>query len=178
FTGSIIPLKRAMLAMKNGRGSEAQALLERADPNLAYTQLFQAAAHIYAGRTQQAIHQTSRLRHDTRGFRLLEIRRLSFLAAAQYQAEDTQECIETLKRAAQWPRGLDPTETTLFSPETREIAASQVPSWPADNGQPSSFLTGLPRPGRALTDREVEIVRQLAQGNSRAQMAEKMFISV
>lgn len=178
FAGSIIPLKRAMLAMKTGRGSEAQALLERADPNLTYSQLLQAAAHIYAGRTQQAIHLTSRLRHDTRGFRLLEIRRLSILAAAQYQAEDTKECIETLTRAAQLPRGLDPTEATLFSPETRELAANHVPSWPTDNGQSSSFLTGLPRPGRVLTDREVEIVRKLAQGKSRAQMAQEMFISV
>src|SRR5690625_3038376 len=178
FAGSIIPLKRAMIAMKTGRGSEAQELLERADPNLPYTQLLQAASHIYAGRTQQAIQQASRLRHDTRGFRLLEIRRLSILAAAQYQAEDTQACSETLKRAAQLPRGLKPAEATLFSPETRELAASQVPSWPTDEGQPSSLLTGLPRPGRAFTDRDVEIVRQLAQSTSRAQMAEKLSISV
>ena len=71
FTGSIIPLKRAAIALKNGRGVEAQAFIDRADPDLAYTKLFQAAAHVYAGRTQQAIQDVSRLRPKTRGFRLM-----------------------------------------------------------------------------------------------------------
>ena len=178
FAGSIIPLKRAMLAMKFGRGAEAQEFLERADQSLPYTQLFQAAAHIYAGRIQQAIHLVSRLRTATRGFRLMEVRRLSILAAAQYQSDEIQECIDTLKRAAELPRGLTPTEVQLFSPETREIAADKVPNWPVDNHHPSVFLTGLPEPGLALTDREVEIIEHLAKGRTRAQMADDMFISV
>ena len=40
------------------------------------------------------------------------------------------------------------------------------------------FLTGLPKPGTALTEREVEIIEHLAEGHPRALMAEKMFISV
>ncbi len=177
FTGSILPLKRAMLAMKAGRGTEAQDLLEHADQDLPYTQLFQAALNIYAGRTQQAIQQVSRLRTETRGFRLMEARRLSIMAAAQYQADDVAECVETLKRAAELPRGLTLTEVQLFSPETRELATKCVPNWPVDTDAPSAFLTGLPKPGLALTDREVEIIKHLAIGQSRAQMAEAMFIS-
>lgn len=178
FTGSIIPLKRAMLAMKAGRGTEAHDFLERADQSLPYTQLFQAASNIYAGRTQQAIQQVSRLRTDTRGFRMMEVRRLSILAAAQYQSDENEECIDTLKRAAELPRGLTQTEVQLFSPETRELAAKHVPNWPADNHGPSAFLTGLPKPGLALTDREVEIIKHLAEGHTRAKMAEAMFISL
>ena len=178
FAGSIIPLKRAMIAMKAGRGTETQAFLDRTDQQLPYSQLFQAAAHIYAGRTQQAIQDVSRLRTETRGFRLMEVRRLSILAAAQYQSDETADCINTLTRAAEIPRGLSALEVELFSPETRELAAKKVPGWPVDHAGPSAFLTGLPKPGLALTEREVEIIRHLAEGNTRAQMAKTMFISI
>lgn len=178
FAGSIIPLKCAALALKNGRGVEAQSFIDRADPQLSYTRLFQAAAHVYAGRTQQAIQEVSRLRAGTRGFRLMEVRRLAILAAAQYQADEDEDCIATLKRAAEIPRGLGPLEVQLFSPETRELAAKKVPSWPRDNNAPSVFLNGLPKPGLALTEREVEIIEHLAKGHPRAHMAEKMYISV
>lgn len=178
FAGSIVPLKRAMIAMKTGRGTEAQEFLDRADSSFLYTQLIDAAASIYAGRTQHAIQQASRLRTETRGFRLLEIRRLSILAAAQYQADELDDCLETLKRAADLPRGLSQPEIQFFSPETRELAAKKVKGWPRDKAGPSAFLTKLPKPGLALTDREVEILGLLAKGLTRAQMAEQMFISV
>lgn len=178
FSGSIIPLKRAMLAFQNNRSSEARTFLARADPRLSYTQLFKAAGDVYAGRTQQALRNTSRLRHETRGFRSLELRRLAILAAALYQSENDEAAIAILQKAAELPRGLSPIEIQLFSPETRELAVRNVSNWPKDTGSPSVFLTGLPRPGRELTDREIEIVEQLAQGHTRAQMAENLFISV
>jgi ATP/maltotriose-dependent transcriptional regulator MalT len=178
LSGSVIPLKRALLAMKSGRGAEAQELLDRADQSFPYTQLLQAAAHVYAGRTQQALQEVTRLRANTRGFRLLEIRRLAILAAAQYQSNEVEDCLDTLQRATEVPRGLSPHETLLFSPETRELALKQVAGWPADHDGPSAFLTGLPKPGLALTEREVEILQLLSQGLTRAEMADEMFISV
>lgn len=178
FSGSVIPLKRAMLTMKAGRSAEAQRFLDRADPRLPYTHLVEAAGHAYAGRTQQALQQAAHLKHDTRGYRLLEIRRLSILAAAQYQAEAIDDCLETLAKAATIPRGLTPAEVELFSPETRELAVERIDNWPQDSGGPSAFLTGLPRPGCALTDREIEIIEQLAQGHRRADIASNLFISV
>lgn len=178
FSGSVIPLKRGLLALRTGRIVEAQEFLDRADQNFPYTQLLQAAAHVYAGRTQEAIQDVTRLRAETRGFRLLEIRRLAILAAAQYQSYEESDCIETLSRAVEVPRGLGDHEVALFSPETRELAMEKVSGWPADYDGPSAFLTGLPRPGLALTDREVEIIALLAKGHTRAQMADEMFISV
>lgn len=144
FLGSIIPLKRATIAMQAGRGTEAQGFLDRADQSLAFTRLFQAAANIHVGRTQQAIQQVSRLRVDTRGFRLMEVRRLAILAAAQYQSDEHEGCIATLKRAAQMPRGLTPTEVQLFSTETREIATKHVPNWPSIMTAPPYFLLVFP----------------------------------
>jgi hypothetical protein len=84
FTGSVIPLKRAMAALRVGRGAEAVRFLERADPSLTYTKLVKAATDLYLGRTQQAMDQAHELRKETRGFRLMEIRRLSVLATAQH----------------------------------------------------------------------------------------------
>ena len=89
FTGSVIPLKRAKLALRLGRGSEALEFLHRTDPRLMYTPI-QAAAQLYAGRYDQAIQQASSLRQHTRGFRLVEIRRLSIIATAQFQAGETK----------------------------------------------------------------------------------------
>lgn len=178
FSGSVIPLKRAMLAMKTGREADAQAFLCRADPKLPYTRLIETAGHIYAGRTQQALNQATRLKNETRGFRLLEIRRLSLLAAAQYQSEAIEECVETLSIAAGLPRGLSAREMELFSPETRELGIERVAAWPEDTGGPSAFLTGLPKPGHALTEREVEIIGQLAQGYRRADIAKNLYISL
>lgn len=178
FSGSVIPLKRAMLAMKAGRATESQKFMDRADPRLCYTRLLEAAAHIYAGRTQQALQQATRLKPETRGFRLLEIRRLSILAAAQYQSDSIDDCIATLAKAADIPRGLSPSEIELFSPETRELALHNVDCWPQDTGGVSAFLTGLPKPGRELTTREIEIIGQLAQGHKRSEIADHLFISV
>lgn len=178
FSGSIIPIKRALLAMRTGRNAEAQKLLGRADARLSYTQLYEAVGHIYAGRPQQAIQLAARLRPETRGYRMLELRRLAVLASAHFQAEDYNESRTILADAADMPRGLSPTEIQLFSPETRKLARERVESWPNDPDGPSTFLTDVPKPGRDLTDREIQIVEQLANGLTRAQAAENLFISV
>lgn len=148
FSGSILPLKRALLALKAGRAAEAQAFIDRADQSFPYTQLIQATVHVYSGRPQQAIQEVTRLRPKTRGFRLMEVRRLAILAAAQYQSNSDQDCVDTLSRAAELPGRLTPQEIHLFSPETRELAAKKVTGWPDDDHHPSVFLTGLPRPVR------------------------------
>lgn len=43
FSGSIIPLEKALLAMRSGRVAEAQELIHRADTRFAYARLIQAA---------------------------------------------------------------------------------------------------------------------------------------
>lgn len=178
FTGSVIPLKKALLSLKVGDVTTAQRQLDRADPNLAYTQLIQAAAQVYSGQPDQAIQQVSDLRAKTRGFRLLEIRRLAILASAQYQLEDYPKCVDTLTTAATRHAGLDKTETVFFSPETRKLAADRVSAWPTDDTGPSVFLTQIPEPVASLTDRELEVLGQLAHGHTRAQAAKNLFVTV
>lgn len=178
FTGSIIPLKRAMVALSVGRGSEALKLLERTDQRLTYTKLVKIATDLYVGRVRQAKEQAYGLRKETRGFRLMEIRRLAILSAAQYMDGDLDGCIQTLSWAAGLPRGLSPTEVLLFSREMTQLAPAHVENWPKRSAGKTIFLPELPQPGRALTGREIEILELLAHGHSRAEIAERLFISV
>ncbi|NWN89511.1 MAG: helix-turn-helix domain-containing protein [Micrococcaceae bacterium] len=178
FSGSIIPLNRALVALSRGREAEADTFLSRTDPHLPYTKLVQSAAHLYSGQNQQAIQKATRLRHQTRGFRLMEVRRLSILATAHYRTGNVERSIETLKHAAQLPRGLSPTEIELFNADCRELAAQHVTPWPSKTPSHTTFLTGLPEAGRTLTEREIVILRHLAEGHTRARIAEILFISL
>lgn len=178
FSGSVIPLKRAMTSLTVGRGSEALQHLKRADHSLTYTKLVRAAANLYAGRTKQALEQAHALRKETRGFRLMEIRRLSILSTAQYMSGDTKGSIQTLTWAAALPRGLDHFEARLFSTEITSFAEQHVDTWPTISGGRPIFITELPKPGRSLTRREIQVLEYLAQGLSRAEIADRLFLSI
>lgn len=177
FSGSIIPLARSLLALRVGRGSEALGFLQRADSELAPTRLIQAAAQLYAGRNEQALQEASSLRHQTRGFRIMEIFRLSIVSTAQYQDGHTSDSIATLKHASMVPRGLARSEVELFNQQLREFAEEHVDTWPTHSDTLSTFLEGLPKPGATLTARESEILGYLEQGHTRAHIANSLFVS-
>lgn len=178
FSGSVVPLKLALLALTSGRGTEAQELIGQADPDIAYTQLIEATSHLYAGRPKEALLRATQLRAETSGLRLLEIRRLAIVAAANYASEDTADSLKALEQAARLPRGLSRQEVRLFSPETRRLAEQHVSEWPQGYDAPSRFLTGLPNPGAALSERELVMIRELALGHSRAQIAENLYVTL
>ncbi|GAA2045532.1 hypothetical protein GCM10009720_28010 [Yaniella flava] len=178
FSGSVIPLKRALLAMGAGRGTEAQELLGQADPDIVYTQLIEAASHLYGGRPKEALSRATQLRSRTAGLRLLEVRRLAVIAAANYARDNVRDSLNALEQAAKFPRGLSRFEVQLFSPETRRLAKQHIEQWPQEDVGRSTFLTGLPDPGAALSERELIIIQEIALGHSRAQIAENLYISI
>lgn len=179
FSGSIIPLKRALVALSAGRGSDALDHLARTDQSLPYTKLFLATADLHAGRLNEALETALGLAKHTRGFRLQDIRRLSVLAAAQYMLGEHADAIETLSAVADVPRGLSSHELIFFGTEMQQFAKQHVPNWPQNpNTQVAVFLPELPWRRDTLTDREVRILELLAQGFSRTQIADELFISV
>lgn len=178
FSGSIIPLKRALIAMGAGRRAEAQELIDRADPDMLYTQLIEAASHLYAGRPKEALSRATRLRSKTVGLRLVELRRLAIVAAANYMNGDKHDSLKTLEQAAKVPRGLSAFEVQLFSPETRRLAEQHLTDWPLEEHHASTFLAGLPDPEAALSERELVIIREMSRGHTRAQIAENLYISL
>lgn len=66
----------------------------------------------------------------------------------------------------------------MFSPETRRLAEQYITQWPQEHARPSMFLTGLPDPGAALSERELVIIREIAMGHSRAQIAKNLYVSL
>lgn len=178
FSGSVLPLKRALIELESGRTAEAQLLLLRADPDVTYTRVIAAAAHLYAGRPMQAVRKATSLREASSGLRLVDLRRLAVIAAGYYLAGDIQGCIAGLKQAARFPRGLTDVERRQFCSQVRRIGQENVEGWDDDGAGPSLFLADLPSAGWGLTPRETEIIQQLAQGLSRSAIAEELFISV
>lgn len=178
FSGSVVPLKRALLAMSAGRGSEAQEFISQADPDILYTQLISAASHLYAGRPKEALSRANQLYSKTAGLRLLDIRRLAIVAAANYASGNTQDALSALEQAANFPRGLTVFEVQLFSPETRRLAEKWVVQWPEAATILSTFLTRLPTPGAALSERELVILREVSLGHTRSEIAKNLFITL
>src|SRR5699024_11234240 len=96
---------------------------------------------------------------------------------AQFQAGETNVSLATLEHAARLPRGLSPADIDLFNPMIRDFAEQHVSSWPPPSQSASTFLAGLPDPGPTLTEREVEILRHLTRGQTRARIAQALGIS-
>lgn len=178
LAGSILCLKRALLALRSGRHAEALQFVQRADPDIAYTQLIEAAVHLYAGRPREALRQATQLRDQTSGLRLLDVRRLSIIASAHFARENTKLALEVLSSVADYPRGLTADEVRLFSPEVRAFAKQRIDKWPQGDFGPSVFLTELPNADTALSEREIVMLQELARGHARAKIAENLFVSI
>src|SRR5699024_11268504 len=138
----------------------------------------QATIDVYSGRPQQAIQTAKQLHPIMRGFRLLELRRLAVLAAAQFQSGDQPGVIQTLHQDVRTPQGISPFEARFFSPETRRLAATHIKTWPQNTDESSLFLTGLPQKRHSLTKRELQILDQLAKVHIPAKITEHLFVSV
>jgi DNA-binding CsgD family transcriptional regulator len=91
---------------------------------------------------------------------------------------NTEESISALKLAATMPRGLSAHEQLLFGEELQQLAEKHVPLWPQEISGKTIFLPQLPKRGHSLTDREIEILEHLALGLTRAEIADRLFVSL
>lgn len=175
--GSVLPIAAALNAIMQGDLGEARSWLNRADGTIATARVLKAVFELAAGSPRDALKLASDLRDGTRGFRQLELWRLSVMAGSHLALGAEQECDAVIAYVlAAWDH-LTPTEAGFFSPEVRAYAEERFPRWPKSEGALPAFRPfDLSR--EVLTDRELESLKLLASGQSREQIASRQFISI
>lgn len=174
FSGSVLPLSAAMIAMRQGDLIEARRHLEGADGGIAVTRVVTAVLEVCAGRPADALRLTRGLHEATRRLRGLELWRLAVLAGAHLALGMNDDCAHVLDFALGLPGGLREYEVGYFSGEVREFAAAHVDGWPAGDGVTEWF----PVRAEALTGRELEVLRALSRGKTRDEIAQTQFVSL
>lgn len=131
-----------------------------------------------AGHPQEALRLTSGVHEETRGLRFLDMWRLAVISGSHFALGDREACAETLEFALRRPGGVAPRETRFFLDEVRRFAEERFEAWPRKSESASSgpVLFSMSRP--SLSERELEVVRELAAGLSREQIASAHFVSM
>jgi len=175
FNGSALALCRYANALASGNLEEARENLAEADGDLVVTRLAIAVQDLLSGRPREAQQRVAGLRQETRGLRMLDVYRLSVLAGSHLALGEEEECAEVLGFVLRLPGGPRPRELAAFTSEVRAFAETRFAAWPSLPGWAERFSFDV-RP--VLTERELEILGELAAGRSREQIAQAEFISM
>lgn len=175
FSGSVLPITHAMLAMMRGDLVEARELLERADSSIVVTRVQLAVLELVAGRPREALSLTAGLHEQTRGLRTLEVWRLAVIASAHLMLGARDDCAGVLEFALGLPGGVRDNELAYFPAAVREFARSRFDAWPVEEHEIADWF---PSSGEVLSNRELEVLRELAGGRSREEIAKSQFISL
>lgn len=178
ISGSVLGLAAASNALVAGNLVEARQQIERADGSLPVTRLGAALVELAAAKPKKALQLVQDLHRRIHGMRTLEVWRFAVLAEAHFALDARDESREVLGFALDLPGGLREQEVLRFSRDVRAFAEAELEGWPrADAGEsPDHGL--FPRSGEALTDREFDVLRELASGRSREEIARSQFISM
>jgi len=178
YAGSALPYVEAMIALQNGDLSAAREAIGRADASLPMAVLLVALIDIAAGNPRAALEPLLGLRDQTKYLRALDLWRLTVLAEAFLALGEEGECRTVLEHALDLPGGIRAGEARSFSPAVRSFAETGVDGWPGaqpdEPEHPNIFVRGA----EAFTERELDLLRALATGRSREQIAKAEFISI
>lgn len=178
FLGSALPLTTALSELQRGDLAAARSATERADAALPVATLVNALIDIAAGNPQAVLEPLAELRGRTKYLRRLDLWRLAAAAEALLMSGAKNECRETLEFALALPGGLRREELLSFSPTVRGFGERELDAWPRlpdGAGEGSSLFAYRVEP---FTERELDLLRALATGRSREQIAKSAFISV
>lgn len=178
LTGSALPAAHGMNLMLQGRIEEARQRLRGSDSSLVVTRILSAVLELTAGRPREGLRLVSGVHEKTRGLRFLEIWRLAVIAGSHFALGDKEQCAETLEFALRLPGGVTPRESRFFLDEVSRFAEERFEAWPR-RSEAAAFGAVLFSVGREpLTERELEVMRELAAGLTREQIAKTQFISM
>lgn len=183
YTGSILPILGAMGAIARGDLIEARARIESAEDSLPITIIATAVLALAAGNPRRALVLGHELRAPTRQFRRMETWRLAILTEAHFVLGSEEECRQLLEFALEMPDDLRAYEARCFSPHVRRFAEECVTDgrlerWPVERAAWADDPGALRIAEESLTERELELLRVLATGQSREQIAKSEFISM
>ncbi len=178
FTGSVMLLCNASSKIAQGDGAAARECLVKADTNLLLTKLVTAILELQVGRPKEALRITAELGEQTRELRQLHVWRLSVIAGSYFLLGSLDECRDVFEFALGLPGGLRAEEAAIFPEQLRTLAEESFERWPrgpevdAIRTQLYTLQQGV------LSDREFEILRELASGHSREEITKTQFISM
>lgn len=177
YSGSALPLSAALNAMAIGDFGEARARIAMADQRLAVVHVVAATIELAAGSPRGALTQVHGAIDGIRGLRTLEVWRLAVVAGAHLALGESAECLELLRLTTEQFGGLRPEELYFFTTESRQLGAAHVDAWPS--ARPGAVVHSLfPEVAEVLTSRELELLRELAGGLTRDEIAKLHFITL
>lgn len=179
FTGSVLPCLQALGAIARREFADARASIARCDPSLALTREVRAILDLASGRPREVLLGLSGLQEQTLALRKLELWRLSLLAEAHRALGEHDDCRDVLKYARDALGGLRADDMPAFSSELQGFAEAQsLSGWPAAPAGTRPYLDQFSNHGGVLSARELDVLRDLARGLTREEIAKAQFISI
>ncbi len=168
LTGSAFALVRAAQANRDGNIAAARAALAVADAKAVLVRLAEAGLALECGAAAKARSTALRVAEHTAGFRQLELWRVAVLLLAHRALGECAAADTVQGQALRLAEGLQ-----SFSLPVAGVVREQL-----DALLRGETLSGPQSTALTLTARELDVLRLIAEGASRKDMAARLFVSV
>lgn len=178
YPGSIIALVRTSLRLGVDDPRGAEVHLATVDPGLQRSYLMQALVSLNLGQPRRALQRVLDMPEPDRDMRQIAVWRHVILAAAHLRLDELDEVRSVLDGVMRLPGAFTAEDARQFDLQVREFAEANVVGWPATDAPAGPFARAAGTTGRHLTEREIEVLRLLAAGHARDEIAATLFISL
>ncbi|HUH52461.1 MAG TPA: response regulator transcription factor [Microbacteriaceae bacterium] len=179
FTGSVFSIIRAVMSRSNDDEKEVRWHLKNVDQSILLSRIFMAQMEFDAGRYKSAVTITRGLAEKVNGLRRLEVWRYAILVESYLKLENTAAAIECLNAVLELSGSIREDDLQFFSLDAHDFAREHVEGWFLGDVSDVARQPGnRSNSSTQLTDREREILRYLAKGESRQEIADQLYISV
>lgn len=178
FTGSVFALARTAASLLQNDLEASEFFILQADETYFGTRLAEARLLLNRGQARKAVKivQASRQESD---LRQVHLRRQSLLAEGFLELGRTDEALDCLRSAMSIDGGVRATDLGCFSRGVIVFAEQHFSDWPkSETAGGAAQSPGDESTSARITIRERDILRLLATGATRTQIADELFISM